>query len=202
MVASSATKLVLGHDVEPQDDGSILVGSITDPLKAYHLVGTTCTCQDFERGQAPEGWCQHRIAAGIQKRVEQLGLGAQDHLDTQPAAPAPEAVSPADGIDPRHIVLIQQAVRKICRVAGAGAPARLAESGGHVYYNDPELALAQATAVFPFGAFTDVGDASPGNTNQKVRAHFRRVAATRASARVLRLALNINMVALEELADE
>ena len=45
-------------------------------------------------------------------------------------------------------------------------------------YNDPELALAQATAVFPFGAFTDVGDASPGNTNQKVRAHFRRVAAT------------------------
>ena len=190
--------------MEPQDDGSILVGSNTDPLKAYHLVGTTCTCQDFERGQAPEGWCQHRIAAGIQKRVqEQLGLGAQDHLDTQPAAPAPEAVSPADGIDPRHIVLIQG--KPFVKFAGLLELAHqrgLQSLGVTFTYNDPELALAQATAVFPFGAFTDVGDASPGNTNQKVRAHFRRVAATRASARVLRLALNINMVALEELADE
>ena len=70
----SATKLVLGM-TEPQDDGSILVGSSTDPLKAYHLVGTTCTCQDFERGQAPEGWCQHRIAAGIQKRVRAARAG-------------------------------------------------------------------------------------------------------------------------------
>ena len=36
------------------------------------LVGTTCDCQDFTRGQAPEGWCQHRIAAGIHKRVQEL----------------------------------------------------------------------------------------------------------------------------------
>ena len=71
----SATKLVLGHDVKPRTMGRSWWCS-TDPLKAYHLVGTTCTCQDFERGQAGR-WCQHRIAAGIQKRVqEQLGLGA------------------------------------------------------------------------------------------------------------------------------
>ena len=38
----------------------------------YRLVGTTCDCQDFTRGQAPEGWCQHRIAAGIHKRVQEL----------------------------------------------------------------------------------------------------------------------------------
>ena len=68
----SAVKLVLMHDVEPQDDGSILVGSSTDALKVYRLEGQSCTCQDFERGQAPEGWCQHRIAAGIQKRVLSL----------------------------------------------------------------------------------------------------------------------------------
>ena len=61
----AAVKLVLMHDVMPQPDGSILVGSSRDPLQSYLLVGQTCECQDFTRGQAPDGWCQHRIAAGI-----------------------------------------------------------------------------------------------------------------------------------------
>src|SRR5262245_38875354 len=68
----SAARLVLWQDVEPQDDGSILVGSASDPGKQYRLEGTSCTCQDFQYGKAPEGWCQHRIAAGIHKRVHQL----------------------------------------------------------------------------------------------------------------------------------
>ena len=68
----SAVKLVLVQDVQRQADGTILVGSSTDPLKVYRLVGTACECQDFTRGQAPDGWCQHRIAAGIQKRVGEL----------------------------------------------------------------------------------------------------------------------------------
>ena len=55
----SAVKLVLAHDVTPQADGSILVGSSSDPMKQYRLEGTTCTCQDFVHGKAPEGWCQH-----------------------------------------------------------------------------------------------------------------------------------------------
>src|SRR5262245_59173344 len=84
----SAAKLVLWQDVEPQDDGSILVGSASDPGKQYRLVGHTCTCQDFTRGQAPEGWCQHRIAAGIHKRVQQL-LAAE-----APAAPVVPEVLP------------------------------------------------------------------------------------------------------------
>jgi hypothetical protein len=82
----SAVKLVLVQDVTPQDDGSILVGSSTDPLKTYRLVGTACECQDFTRGQAPDGWCQHRIAAGIAKRVGEL----------LPQKPAPEDVCPTD----------------------------------------------------------------------------------------------------------
>ena len=65
----SAVKLVLSHDVEPQADGSTLVGSSSDPLKTYTLTGQACTCQDFTHRKAPEGWCQHRIAAGIAKRV-------------------------------------------------------------------------------------------------------------------------------------
>ena len=85
----SAAKLVLWQDVEPQDDGSILVGSASDPGKQYRLVGLTCECQDFTRGQAPEGWCAHRIAAGIHKRVHQLLAPAPE--PTPPAGPLPEA---------------------------------------------------------------------------------------------------------------
>jgi hypothetical protein len=68
----SAARLVLLHDVTPQKDGSILVGSSTDPMKTYRLEGSTCTCQDFVHGQAPEGWCQHRVAANIDRRVREL----------------------------------------------------------------------------------------------------------------------------------
>src|SRR5204862_3954189 len=67
-------------------------------------------------------------------------------------------------------------------------------------YNDGTLSLAKAVAVFPFGRFEESGDASPDNVTQKVAPHFRRVALTRAKARVLRDALNVDMVSLEELA--
>ena len=81
----SAVRLVLAHDVTPQADGTIEVGSASDPLKTYHLTGATCECQDFTRGQAPEGWCQHRIAAGIAKRVQELLPGGIKDIDTTPA---------------------------------------------------------------------------------------------------------------------
>jgi hypothetical protein len=94
----AAVKLVLVQDVTPQDDGSILVGSSTDPLKSYRLVGLTCECQDFTRGQAPEGWCQHRIAAGIAKRVGEL-LPQEPAPQSTPVetvtAPAPLPEAPA-----------------------------------------------------------------------------------------------------------
>jgi hypothetical protein len=124
-------------------------------------------------------------------------------VDTSHAPDAPTGLPEApSGVDPKFVVLIQN--KPFVRFAGLLELAHqrgLQSLGVTFTYNDPELSLAQATAVFPFGTFTDVGDASPGNTNQKVRAHFRRVAATRASARALRLALNINMVALEELCE-
>lgn len=81
----SAVKLVLLHDVMPQPDGSILVGSSRDPLRSYLLQGSGCECQDFTRGKAPDGWCQHRIAAGLHKRVTQL-------LATPPVPVVPERV--------------------------------------------------------------------------------------------------------------
>jgi hypothetical protein len=134
----SAVKLVLGQDVTPQDDGSILVGSSTDPLKTYRLVWTTCECQDFTRGQAPDGWCQHRIAAGIHKRVQETlpvpvvpEAVPEPYPDNNPGAGAAAAVSPRAppggpsdrDRPPAYRPDSGQAVREICRVAGAGAPA-------------------------------------------------------------------------------
>jgi hypothetical protein len=60
----------------------------------------------------------------------------------------------------------------------------------------------RAVAVFPFGRFEASGDATPDNVTRKMAPHFRRVALTRAKARVLRDdALGVDLVAVEELSD-
>jgi hypothetical protein len=87
----SAAKLVLNHDVEVLTDGSIQVGSSSDPARVYLLVGTTCDCQDFKHAQAPQGWCQHRIAAGIDKRVRELLAALPAPPIAAPTVPLPEA---------------------------------------------------------------------------------------------------------------
>ena len=93
-----AVTLVLADDVEPQADGSILVGSSSDALKQYRLEGHSCECQDFTRGQAPDGWCQHRIAAGIAKRVQEIVPqspgGETEPIPSAPASPAVPAALP------------------------------------------------------------------------------------------------------------
>jgi hypothetical protein len=91
-----AIKLVLAHDVTRQVDGTIEVGSCTDPLKTYRLVGTTCECKDFIDGKAPEGWCRHRIAAGIAKRVRELLPPAPEPTGLPVIPPLPEARSSAN----------------------------------------------------------------------------------------------------------
>jgi hypothetical protein len=92
-----AVKLVLSHDVMPQANGSILVGSSSVPMKTYLLTGATCECQDFVHGKAPEGWCQHRIAAGIAKRVgallPQAPPGETEEPVCHPGEPVCETVS-------------------------------------------------------------------------------------------------------------
>jgi hypothetical protein len=90
----SAVKLVLGGDVQPMADGSVTVYSATDPTRRYVLIAGGCTCQDFERGHAPDGWCQHRIAAGIAKRVHEL-LAVQ-----APAVVLPQAMEAYPDNDP------------------------------------------------------------------------------------------------------
>lgn len=64
-------------------------------------------------------------------------------------------------------------------------------------------AICMATAVTATGKiFSDLGDASPGNTNKMIAAHLIRMASTRAKARVLRDITNIGITALEELGGE
>jgi hypothetical protein len=66
-----------------------------------------------------------------------------------------------------------------------------------------DLALAYAWAAFKDGRrFSEASDATPDNVHERVRPHFARVALTRAKARVLRDALNIGVVAVEELGDD
>ena len=117
--------------------------------------------------------------------------------------PSPRASTP-QGIPPQHVVLIQG--RPFVKFAGL---LQMAHERGLVSltvdwtYNDADLSLAHAVATFQDGRrFEDSGDATPANTNKKVAPHFRRCALTRASARALRLALGVDLVAVEELAEE
>jgi hypothetical protein len=52
------------------------------------------------------------------------------------------------------------------------------------------------------GTFTGIGDANPSNVNRRIVPHIIRMAETRATARALRLAVNIGEVSIEELADD
>jgi hypothetical protein len=69
------------------------------------------------------------------------------------------------------------------------------EDNGH-------LAIVLARVETDKGSFTGIGDASPDNVNHRIRPHIIRMAETRAKARALRDAVNIGVVALEELGDD
>jgi hypothetical protein len=114
-----AVALVLQGDVEPPAaDGSITVYSATDPTRRYVLQGTSCTCADFERGQAPEGWCCHRIAAGIQKRVQEI-LPRSTPVETEPA-PAPQALPEAPASVNCHLTIAGRQVQLTLRDVDEG----------------------------------------------------------------------------------
>jgi len=62
-----AEELVLNNDVELLPDGKAKVTRQTNGTTEYFVVNGTCTCPDFTR--APQGFCKHRIAAGIERRA-------------------------------------------------------------------------------------------------------------------------------------
>jgi hypothetical protein len=92
----SAVKLVLLDEVQPQADGTVLVGSTSDAAKVYRLSGQACECKDYTDGKAPESWCKHRIAAGIDKRVrELLPPAAESTPEVHPVSTSPLPEAPA-----------------------------------------------------------------------------------------------------------
>src|SRR5438552_17526655 len=62
-----AVAIVLNGDVELLEGGKAKVASQSNGTTVYHVVNGECTCKDFPK--APSGWCKHRIAAGLAKRV-------------------------------------------------------------------------------------------------------------------------------------
>lgn len=62
-------------------------------------------------------------------------------------------------------------------------------------------AVVQSKVTTSKGTFTGVGDASPENVRANIAPHLIRMAETRAKARALRDAVNIGVVALEELGE-
>ncbi len=204
----AACKICLQGDIELLPDDKARVGSQTNGTTTYHLIDGTCDCRDFEK--APEGWCKHRIAMGIFKRATAL---AKHNLEAQSEATRPESVSPeptspvaVPDTTAAHIpaqFLTEIHGKQFVQYAGLLAMAHergLVNLSAHFITVSNDLALAEATAEFADGkVFSECADSTPQNVGPTVRAHFPRIALTRAKARCLRDALNISVCSVEEM---
>ena len=167
---SDAVELVEGGRVFQESDGTWQVDSPSTQGLTYSVNGV-CNCHDAHFNKPPQGLCKHRLSVYLTRRAVQLMQPpAPDALDATESPPAPEAVKPREstavpegphGIDARHIIVIQG--RPFVRFAGL---LDLAHKRGlqalkvDWSFNDPELSLAHASAVFPFGTFDG---SSPAN---------------------------------------
>jgi hypothetical protein len=209
-----AVMIVLAGDVEMFQDGTARVASQSDGVTTYHVVNGHCDCKDFDR--APQGWCKHRLAHAISRRAYQRAGTPEGAADEASLSGVAEASRHAQAViddnrrlitrtvSQEHVTYIQD--KPYIKYAGLLQMAHergLKSLTATWTYNDETLSLATATATFEGGpTFTEGADATPANVNRTVAPHFRRVALTRAKARVLRDALGLDMVAAEELGDE
>ncbi|TAK04032.1 hypothetical protein EPO34_02650 [Patescibacteria group bacterium] len=65
-----------------------------------------------------------------------------------------------------------------------------------------ETAVVVAVVETAKGTFSGIGDANPGNVNRRIASCLIRMAETRAKARALRDAVNVGVLAAEELGDD
>jgi hypothetical protein len=195
-----ALALVLDGAVTLHDDGSATVQGTGN--RPYTMADGVCDCKDYKR--APHNFCKHRLGAAIARRALELTRppdGGQPAPDPLPL-PAPAPALPPELLP--YIVHIKG--RPFVQYPGL---LTLAHARGLVSLEaslisvTPDLALAAAVATFTNGRrFSEAADATPANVGATVRQHYPRIALTRAKARVLRDALGITAVALEELGDE
>jgi hypothetical protein len=209
---SCAVALVETAQVFQANDGTTWRVASSSKPGTHYTVNGTCSCQDAFY-KAPCGLCKHRLSVYLYRRALQLM-----HAPPAPVVPdgpppemqgpqvetQPPAAAPVHGIDPRYLILIQN--KPFIRFEGLLAMAHergLVELTTTVVTVTTDFAVCMSTATFADGkSFTDIGDASPSNVKRHLAPHYIRMSATRASARALRRALNIHVVALEELGED
>ena len=180
-----AQALILHGQVLPSADDPDTGQVLSSDGQTTYSVNGTCDCQAGQHGKACKHLQSWRLYQYIARQVE-----------AQPTPPA----TPPHAIDPRYVVQIQG--KPFVKFAGL---LDLAHTRGlqaltvDWTYNDAELSLAHAVAVFPFGTFAESADSTPANVGKKVALHWRRLSLTRAKARALRDALGVDLVAVEEL---
>jgi hypothetical protein len=186
--------IVEGHVVAlDADNGQVLSRN----GHTWYATNGTCVCPAAVHGKG----CRHLQAWKLYQHIAKLHAA----LHVQ-GAPCDEEHVPVDvpcGVEKRWIETISG--KPFIKFEGLR---HLAEEAGLVELTtisiqvSLELAVCQSTARFKDGrVFTDIGDATPQNVKPHMKPHFIRLAATRASARALRRALNIDACSLEELAE-
>ena len=222
---SCAVALVKAGAVFQANDHTWTVASASTPGKEYSPNGT-CSCADMYYNKPR--WCKHQLAMFLSQRVLTLmqqppAPVVPEMVEPWPAndgdaptstnAPLPPAAAdgqapqgalpeaPPVGLDPRHLTYLHG--KPFVRFAGLLA---LAHERGLVSLKarfisvTADLALAEAEAIFASGLTVCEGaDSTPQSVPAHIKPHFPRMALTRAKARALRDALNVSLVALEEL---
>jgi len=205
---NAAVKLARAGDVDLLPDGGAMVTSRTKAGTEYFVVNGTCECADFQR--APGNFCAHRLAYGLVVRANELVVqavhgepvrdpGATESHTASSTSQTPLSPEVPTGIDPRFLTYLhgKPHIRYVGLLAMAHTKG-LVSLKAHFISVTPKLALAEA--VFTDGtAYSECADATPQNVPAHIRPHFPRMALTRAKARALRDALNVAMVAVEEL---
>jgi hypothetical protein len=191
-----ANALITNGHVLPMGDGTARVLSSSDPALWYEVNGS-CNCPDAVHRKVQ---CKHISAWKLYQFIEKQ-VAAQT---APPALASPEASSTASSAIPSaYLTKIQG--RDFIRFEGLLALAHeagLVELSTTIVHCDLNMAVCQAIVRFKDGrVFCDIGDASPDNVAKHLRPHFIRMAATRASARALRRALNISACSVEELSE-
>jgi hypothetical protein len=199
--ALSRAQAIIAEDrLFVEDDGKQAMVVASDGVPYDHVNGH-CHGKASEYRKEP---CKHRLALRLYQRVADALLAEQERWEPDDANPAfqPPAATPAIPAD--AILHIQG--KPFVKFEGLLALAHqrsLVELSTTVVQCTLDMAICQATARFQDGrSFTDIGDATPESVARHLRPAFIRMAATRASARALRRALNIGHCAVEELGSE
>jgi hypothetical protein len=190
---------VLNGDVELLPDGKAQVASQSNGQTTYFVVHGECPCKDFPK--APSHWCKHRLAAGLAKRAYPLAkakLEATTNAQAEPpshptpaqsaapATPLPDTAGLPEGLKPFIVTLHGKPFVQYAGLLFLAHERGLVSLKAHCISVTADLALAEAAATFADGkTYGECADSTPQNVGPTVKAHFPRLALTRAKARTL-----------------